>query len=123
MATEYTAISVKQPWAGLIAGGQKTIETRTWATPYRGRLLICSSLQPDPEALAFEMLVYHQYKATGAALATADLTDCRPMTAADQDAAMCDLYPRAQAWVLANIQPLPQPRRIRGQLGLFKVRL
>ena len=115
------AISVKQPWAGLIAGGQKTIETRTWSTPYRGPILICSSLQPDPEALALEMLVYHQHKAAGTALATADLCACRPMTKADEAAAMCEFYPRAWAWVLENIRPLPIPRRVRGQLGIFEV--
>lgn len=43
------ALSVKQPWAALIASGQKTIETRTWPTKYRGALLICSSAKPENE--------------------------------------------------------------------------
>ena len=123
MATEYTAISVKQPWAGLIAGGQKTIETRTWKTEYRGPLLICSSAARDTEAIAMELLVQHRYKDTGAALAIASLDDCRPMTKADEAAAMCDLYPRAWAWIFGSVQALPTPRRVRGQLGLFKVKL
>lgn len=29
------ALSVKEPWASLIASGQKTIETRRWRTSYR----------------------------------------------------------------------------------------
>lgn len=34
------AISLWQPWASLIAHGVKTIETRSWSTPYRGPLAI-----------------------------------------------------------------------------------
>jgi hypothetical protein len=38
------AISLLQPWATLVVIGAKTIETRSWSTPYRGRLLIHASL-------------------------------------------------------------------------------
>jgi len=41
------ALSIRQPWAGLIAAGVKTIETRNWRTGYRGQLLICASRQQD----------------------------------------------------------------------------
>lgn len=42
------ALSIRQPWAGLIALGIKTIELRSWSTSYRGPLLICASGgQPD----------------------------------------------------------------------------
>ncbi len=34
------ALSLTQPWAALVTIGAKKIETRSWATPYRGRLLI-----------------------------------------------------------------------------------
>jgi len=34
---------VRQPWAWLIATGQKDIENRNWATKYRGPLLIQAS--------------------------------------------------------------------------------
>jgi len=37
------AISLHQPWAGAIALGIKTLETRPWATQVRGDLLICST--------------------------------------------------------------------------------
>lgn len=41
------ALSIKQPWASLIAHGIKDIENRTWATKYRGRIYIHSSLNPS----------------------------------------------------------------------------
>lgn len=34
------AITIRQPWASLIAAGVKTIETRSWSTRYRGPLAI-----------------------------------------------------------------------------------
>lgn len=43
------AITIKQPWASLIAHGIKDIENRTWRTNYRGRVLIHSSAKPDFE--------------------------------------------------------------------------
>lgn len=33
-------ISLTQPWASLVAVGEKKIETRSWRTPYRGTLAI-----------------------------------------------------------------------------------
>lgn len=99
------ALSVKQPWANMIASGAKTIETRTWATPYRGRLLILSSKSPNiPPA--------------GCAVAVAVLTDCRPMTRQDERAACCRVYPGAHAWVLAEIRRI-EPVPVRGALGVF----
>jgi len=101
------ALSVRQPWANRIACGTKTIETRTWATPYRGPLLIVSSKSPRIEP-------------AGYALAVADLVDCRPMTAVDEDAARCAPYPGAYSWVLANIRRV-KPFPVRGQLGIYDV--
>ncbi len=36
-------LSIKQPWASLIAHGIKDIENRTWATKYRGTIYIHAS--------------------------------------------------------------------------------
>lgn len=37
------ALSIKQPWASLIAHGIKDIENRTWRTHFRGRIYIHAS--------------------------------------------------------------------------------
>lgn len=99
------ALSVKQPWANMIASGEKTIETRTWMTPYRGQVLIVSSKQPCIEP-------------AGCAVAVATLTDCRPMTRRDERAACCRVYPNAKAWVLHGIRRV-EPIPVRASLGLF----
>jgi len=100
------AISIKQPWANMIRDGLKTIETRTRSTTHRGELLICSSKSPS---------IYP----AGYALAIVDLMDCRPMEKADEEAARCEVYPGAWAWVLRNVRPI-SIFPVRGQLGLFE---
>lgn len=37
------ALSIKQPWASLIAHGIKDIENRTWRTHFRGKIYIHAS--------------------------------------------------------------------------------
>ena len=103
------ALSIKQPWANLIVSGEKTIETRVWATPYRGRVLLVSSKQPKIEPAGF-------------ALGVAELVECRPMTKRDEPAARCELYPKAVAWVLQNVKAI-EPFPMKGQLGLFDVEI
>lgn len=50
------ALTLHQPWASLLAAGHKTIETRSWSTPYRGPIAIHASAKVrrisrrDPEA-------------------------------------------------------------------------
>src|SRR6266576_2450647 len=98
------ALSIKQPWANLIASGQKTIETREWATTYRGPILLVSSKVPKIEP-------------AGCAVAVAELIDCRPMTKADELAAKCPIYPNAFAWILCNVKAI-EPFPVKGQLGI-----
>ena len=49
----YVALSVRQPWAYLIVMGQKTIELRSWSTPYRGLLLIHAAKKVDEKAMRY----------------------------------------------------------------------
>ncbi len=115
------AISVKQPWASLIAIGLKSIETRTWATDYRGEILIVASKQPDNAAMKhFSFL--KESLSFGAALCMAELVDCQPMISADEKPARCPLYDGAYAWVLNNIRGVT-PFEVKGRLGIYEVEL
>jgi hypothetical protein len=105
----YKAISLKQPWANLVAEGKKTIETRKWSTQYRGDIVICSSQSPAIEP-------------AGYALCVAELYDCRPMRQEDEAKACIKLYPRAQSWFLRNIRPI-RPIKVKGSLGVYPLRL
>ncbi len=101
------ALSIKEPWVSLILNGSKTIETRTWKTKYRGKLLLCASLKPASDI-------------SGNAFATADLIDCRKMVKDDEVDACCDIYIGAYSWVLENVKRI-KPFKVRGQLRLFEV--
>lgn len=115
------ALSVRQPWADLIASGRKTVETRTWATLHRGPLLIVAGVKDAPrhhrQALGVGPTPRHR---RGIAVCIVDVVDCRPMTDADADAACCGRYPGAFAWVLARPRPVP-PVPVSGRLSLFDV--
>ena len=71
-------ITIKQPWATLIAKGYKEYEFRTWKTKYRGEILIHSGKVIDKKAMArFEDLNL-EYP-IGCIIAKANLTDCIPV--------------------------------------------
>ena len=118
------AISIKQPWAWAIAYGHKTIETRTWYTKYRGPILIVASKLPDKPMLEYLKMetkgVITGQLEYGKAIATAKIVDCRPMTKADEDAALCDTYEKAHSWLLENVEQI-KPFDVTGQMGIYEV--
>lgn len=68
-------ITIKQPWATLIAEGIKQYEFRTWKTKYRGEIYIHAGKSIDKEAMErFEYL--HLEYPFGKIIARANLTDC-----------------------------------------------
>jgi hypothetical protein len=124
------ALSIKQPYASLIAEGKKTIETRKWQTKYRGDILICAGKKRDEQAmflfdknvnarkeLAIEGSLYD--RPLGAALCIAELYEIKPMAREDRRAALCNLYPGAYSWFLRNIRRV-EPFEVKGALSLFE---
>lgn len=118
------ALSIKQPWAWMIASGLKTIETRTWDVSYRGELLIVSSKgkMTKEKQEAFDGCLWPTTPEIlyGKALAIARLDVCRPMTEADQDSACCSIYLHAVSWVLKDVRPIT-PFDVHGRLGIYTV--
>jgi hypothetical protein len=105
---KYKAISLKQPWANLVAEGKKTIETRKWQTKYRGDLIICSSKTVDT------------YPA-GYALCIVELYDIRPMEVKDEKQACYEIYPNAYSWLLRNLRKIDPIFPVKGQLSIFEI--
>lgn len=83
-------ISIKQPWAYLIACGLKDIENRTWKTKYRGKILIHTSSKSDNEPYQLftdeqwdeieknqmDPEVFNSYKDLGMIIGEVDIVDC-----------------------------------------------
>ncbi|WP_304736862.1 ASCH domain-containing protein [uncultured Desulfovibrio sp.] len=110
------ALSIKQPWASLVAAGYKKIECRTWKTKYRGEILICSS-KGDFE------INDGMIAPGGMALGVIELLDVRPMTKADLEAAYlpdewhADAL-KGYAWHMRKLYEI-KPFPIKGKLNLF----
>jgi hypothetical protein len=78
------ALTVRQPWASLIAAGVKTIETRSWSTAYRGPIAVHAGKAGVAEpwsvpGLAAAVDALPQPLPMGAVVAVADLVDVLPM--------------------------------------------
>lgn len=118
------SLSVRQPWAWLIANGYKTIETRTKNTHFRGDLLISASKAKMTKAVEKEFFnKYPQAKDDieyGKAVCIVRLWDCMEMVADHQKAACCPLYDRAKSWFLTDVRKI-EPFPVHGQLNLFGV--
>lgn len=123
------AISIKQPWAALIAAGKKTIEVRSWKTDYRGPLLIVSSQRPARHGLTRGIVQWYRDQdphsplvRMGHAIAVVDLIDCRRLNVmGDAEAACCFGRPGYMAWVVANPRLLANPFPVSGRQRLYEV--
>jgi len=140
------AISLWQPWATLIAIGAKKYETRSWATPYRGPLLICASKGGIPKDELLDILAEPEFRDVltpallnrawppvqphhlpfGKALCVVDLVDCirTGIMTPEQigtDELFGDFSPGRFAWRLENVRAFKEPLSIRGKQGLFDV--
>ena len=69
------AITIKQPYATLIAEGLKEYEFRTWKTKYRGEILIHAGKGVDQEAMKRFAHLNLEYP-SGCIIAKATLADC-----------------------------------------------
>lgn len=95
-------LSVKEPWAELIASGVKWIENRTWKTSYRGPLAI------------------HRSGENGAVIAVCELTRIlHPDQAMREFPLQQEFIEGPWCWVLAHTRRIPHIP-MRGRLGLWE---
>ena len=100
------ALSVRQPFANMIASGEKTIETRDWRPNFRGELLIVSTKFPVTPGPA------------GCAVAICRLADCRRMRTADAEAACTPWGALLFSWILADVRRI-EPFALIGRGGIW----
>ena len=117
------ALTVRQPWASLIADGRKTIEVRSWHTNYRGALAIHAGIHEPPAGDLRRWGLDPHALPYGAILATATLHDVQPYDADRHASAAClPGTPRAAyAWRLTDVRPLDAHVPCRGAQGLWSV--
>ncbi|TGE35893.1 ASCH domain-containing protein [Desulfosporosinus fructosivorans] len=132
------AISLLQPWASLV--GIKMIETRSWATKYRGPLAIHAS--KGFSKLLRDLCNTQPFKAVlskfglnvdnlplGAIVATCNLVDCIKMTPEFIDFVKSakgheyefGVYEVGRyAWILEDVKRLDKPIPAKGALSLWE---
>jgi hypothetical protein len=107
-------LSIRHPWIDLILAGNKTIEIRTWATRYRGRLLLHASAGygiSERDASARFGLERPAPQTLGAIVGVAYLVECRKVQPEDwQHALLPPLEGKLWAWVFTGaraVEPIP----------------
>ena len=129
------AITVRQPFAGLIICGEKPVENRSrnLAGTYRGPVVIHASktlatvgYNPNPWTILYDLVglsTWHDQ--TGVALGTVDLVGVHHATNCDHPEwvgiRFCNSWALANNHhlVLANPRPFPEPIPHKGALGLW----
>lgn len=135
------ALTIKQPWASLIAHGVKDIENRTWKTKYRGRIYIHASsprkfkvdLTDEQAKLIAPVLksVFDGRMTFGAIIGEVDIVDCvinHPSIWAEKSetakAGNQEFYKKGSVtwnWVLANAVLYDEPiLNVKGKLSFWE---
>ncbi len=135
------ALTVKDPWATLIAIGAKQIETRSYRTRHRGPIAIHSSkaFSREDQELCFQEPVRGALERAGirfptdmprgAIIAVAEAAACAQVPGGqdweedippEPERSFGFYSPNRWMWRLANIRRLTEPVPCRGMLGLWR---
>lgn len=134
------ALSLTQPWATLVALEAKRIETRSWATKYRGPIAIhaaksfpgwCRDLcyaSPFAEILSARGLDPDNLP-LGAVLCTTEIVDCVRTESiaeapcyyseAEHEIEFGDYSASRYGFLFGAVRRLPTPVAVKGHLGLW----
>ena len=138
------ALSLTQPWASLVALGEKRVETRSWATKYTGPLAIHAAKgfpkwaretcmeEPFYSVLAKQLAIPSQRYGMvsedlprGAVLCIVKLMGCRRTEDVryqlpEQELAFGDYAPGRFAWFLEFVEIVSELPLVCGHLGLWE---
>lgn len=133
MAEPFVAISVRQPWAALLASGVKSIEIRSWPTRRRGRVLIHAGKLIDDRDEGWNRVDSPELKELaafrGGIIGVGDLVACKGYATARAFAADVELHlndpgwfkpPRLYGFAFRNLKTVPFHPCV-GQTLFFRV--
>lgn len=122
-------LTLKQPWATLVAEGIKKYEFRSWKTNYRGKILIHAGTGIDKKELEKFKDLSLEFPSKKI-LAEVELEDCLELNdelnkkiIAKQNIAYGSKYRTGYAWKLTNVKKLDYNEEVKGQLGLWNIDL
>ena len=122
-------LTLRQPWATLVAEGIKKYEFRSWKTKYRGKVLIHAGTGIDKE----DMKKYDNMNLdfpSRRIVAIVEIEDCLELTDElnkkiidENNIAYGRKVRTGYAWKLNNIKKIDYDKEINGQLGLWNINL
>jgi hypothetical protein len=122
------ALTICQPYAHLIAIGEKRVENRTWATAYRGPLAIHAG--KSRKWLELGDVEEYPDMQFGSVVAVARLASCVPFAAVNRGALpafkwlVADKYASGPwCWILEDVRRLGNPIPATGRQGLFNIEI
>lgn len=118
------AISIRQPWANLIAHGLKDVENRTWKTKFRGTVLIHAPLKVENLKKCFSIAQKEALYSfidqkllvgeTSAIIGSVEIVDCI------QDSSSIWAEKDCYHWILKNAVLFDTPiKNVKGQLSFW----
>lgn len=118
-------ITLKQPWATLVAEGIKKYEFRTWKTKYRGKILIHAGTGIDKKELEKFKDLNLEFPSKRI-LAEVELDDCLELNdalnkkiIAEKNIVYGSKLRTGYAWKLTNAKKIKCNKEVKGQLGLW----
>jgi len=120
-------ITLKQPWASLVAAGIKKYEFRTWNTKYRGKLLIHAGSGVDKKELSKYKHLNLDYPKERI-IAEVEIVDCLKLDEElnkkiidENNIAYGNKYREGYAWKFDNIKPINSNKVVKGKLGIWNI--
>lgn len=118
-------LTLRQPWATLVAEGIKQYEFRSWKTNYRGKILIHAGVGVDKKDMKkFENLNL-EYPA-GKIIAEIELIDCLKFDddlnnriISENNIAYGNKRRDGYAWKIKTIRKIESDKVVKGKLGLW----
>lgn len=122
-------LTLKQPWATLVAEGIKKYEFRTWKTNYRGKVLIHAGAGIDKKELAKFKDLNLEYPSKKI-IAEVEIKDCLELDdklndeiIQENNIAYGSKKRTGYAWKLGNVKKIDVDKEINGKLGLWNIDL
>lgn len=118
-------LTLRQPWATLVAEGIKKYEFRSWKTKYRGKVLIHAGVGIDKEDMKKYKNLDLEFPSRRI-IAVVEIEDCLELDEelnkkiiAEKNIAYGNKTRTGYAWKLSNVKKINYDKEINGQLGLW----
>ena len=122
-------LTLRQPWATLVAEGIKKYEFRSWKTNYRGKVLIHAGTGIDKD----DMKKYEHMNLdfpSRRIIAVVEIEDCLELDEdlnkkiiSENNIAYGHKIRTGYAWKLKNIKKIDYGKEVNGKLGLWNIDL